>query len=167
MAMNFDSQLNQVRSILRGEVNGSARFVLLLLGALVVWLAVPWLSGMSKDTLAGVSRQQRDYSELTRMASEYRALGPRQDMQGTADAMTAFTQVSAQIALGDRVNRIVPTSDGKRLSIEVNRIHAEELTDMIRELAHRGIRVISAELRALPAGSDRLFSLTAVIGPEA
>ncbi len=167
MAMNFDSQFNQVRSILRGEVNGSIRFMFLLLCALLAWLTVPWLSGMSRNVHEGVRRQQRDYGELARIASEYTALGSRQNVQGTTDAMTAFTQVSAQIALGDRVNRIVPTPDGKKLSIEVNRIHAEELTEMIRELAHRGIQIISAELRALPAGSDRLFSLTAVIGPEA
>ena len=167
MAMNFDSQLNQIRSVLRGEVNGSGRFVLLALGALIVWLGVPWLNGLSESALANLGRQQGRYNTLSQLAVEYRALTPQSDRQGTADAMTAFTQVSAQLALGDRVSRIAPTPDGKRLSIEVNRIYAEELTDMIRELAHRGIRVVSAELRALPAGRDRLFSLTAIIGPEA
>lgn len=167
MAMNIDNQLNQIRSILRGEVNGSARFMLLALCAFVVWLLVPWLNGLSDSAFANLNRQQGRYNTLSQLAAEYRSLAPQNDGQGPADAMTAFTQVSAQIDLGDRVSRIAPTPDGKRLSIEVNRIYAEELTDMIRELAHRGIRVISAELRAIPVGGDRLFSLTAVIGSEA
>jgi hypothetical protein len=62
--------------------------------------------------------------------------------------------------------RSVPATDGKKCTIEINRLYAEELTDMVRELSARGVRVISAEIRALPAGEERLFTLTAVIGTE-
>ena len=51
--------------------------------------------------------------------------------------------------------------------MEINRLYAEELVDMVRELAARGVRVTSAEVRALPAGQERLFTLTAVIETEA
>ena len=83
------------------------------------------------------------------------------------DVVTAFTQVSAQIELGSRVSRLAPTPDGRRCSVEINRLYAEELVDMVRELAARGVRVISAEIRALPAGQERLFTLAAVIETEA
>jgi hypothetical protein len=166
--MNFDVRFNQLYSVLRGEVNGGTRFLAAALCTLVLWFVVIRLNGMAGSAEATLRLQQERYGALARMAAEYRVLpGRKAGDAGTVDTMTAFTQVSAQIALGDRVSRIVPMPDGKRLSIEVTRIYAEELTDMVRELAVRGVRVISAEIRALPVGKERLFSVNAVIGPEA
>jgi hypothetical protein len=168
MPVNFDIRFNKLHSLIRGEVNGGVRFFVTALCAAVVWISVAGLNGMAKRAESTLVQQQQRHSALARLAAEYRALAPeRREGADPADTMMAFTQVSTQIALGDRVNRIVPMPDGKRLSIEVTRIYAEELTDMIRELALRGIRVISAEISALPAGEERLFSMNAVIGPEA
>ena len=38
--MNFDALLNNVRSVLRGEVTGSVRFVAVILASLIVWVGV-------------------------------------------------------------------------------------------------------------------------------
>jgi len=67
------------------------------------------------------------------------------------------------MSLGSRVNRISP--DGRNQSIEVNRLYAEELTELVRELAARGVHFLSSEIRALPAGQERLFTVSAIIGP--
>lgn len=167
MAMNFD--VNQIRSVMRGEVNGSVRFLLLAFCAAAVWIGSYWLSGMSRSALSTQDLQQKRYNDLTVEAERYKLLsaGGSSADSGNADAMMAFTQVSAQIELGARVTRLVPSSDGRRCSVEVSRLYAEELTAMVRGLAARGMIVISAEIRALPAGDERLFSLTAVIGPSA
>lgn len=165
--MNFDIHFQHIRSILRGEIAGSKRFVVLAFCALIVWFAVPWLNGLSQSARARLTLQQRRYVTLTQLATEYKKiLVTRKDAVDSSetDVMTIFTQVSEKIALGGRVNRIVPLSDG--LSIEVNRIYAEELTDLVRALALQGVQIKSAVLEALPAGNERLFSLTAVIGSD-
>ncbi|MDR3231479.1 MAG: hypothetical protein LBT65_08560 [Synergistaceae bacterium] len=168
MAMNFDVRLNQARSVIRGEVNGGTRFIVMSLCAAIVWISVSWASGLAGSATSTHRLQQGRYGDLARLAAEYRALAPERKVReaGETDTMMAFTQVSEEIALGDRVSRIVPMPDGKRLSVEVVRIYAPELTDMIRELSVRGIRVLSAEIRALPAGEERLFSITAILAPE-
>jgi hypothetical protein len=166
--MNFDVRFNQARSVVRGEVTGGTRFIAISLCAVIVWFAVTWASGLSGSAASTLRLQQERYGALARLAAEYRALAPERKARetGETDTMMAFTQVAAEIDLGNRVSRIVPMPDGKRLSVEVVRIYSEELTDMIRELNVRGIRVISAEIRALPAGEERLFSITAVVAPE-
>ncbi|MDR1621684.1 MAG: type II secretion system protein M [Synergistaceae bacterium] len=164
--MNID--INQIRSVTRGEVNGSVGFLVTAFCAAAVWISVSWLSGMAQSASSTLALQQTRYNTLSQLAAEYKALGsdPSASREET-DVVTAFTQVSAQIALGSRVSRLAPTPDGRRCSVEINRLYAEELVNMVRELAARGVRVISAEVRALPAGQERLFTLAAVIETEA
>jgi hypothetical protein len=180
MNFDFNFNLNKIRSIVRGEVNGSARFLVAALCAAVVWSAASWLSGMTQRASSSLTQQETRYRNLSQLAEEYKGLGAAAFGSATsgsgsdglsgsdaADVMTTFTRVSAQIELGSRLSRIAPTPDGKRCSVEINRLYAEELTEMVRALAARGVRVISAEIRALPAGGERLFTVNAVIGTEA
>lgn len=162
MAMNFD--LNRLRSIARGEVNGSIPFMLTLLGAFVVWISIYWLSGSETSAAASLKLQQGRHATLAQLAADYKAMNVK-SLEGArdADALSAFSQVSSQLILGDRVNKIAPSSDGRTLSVEVSRLYAEELTDMIRSLDSRGYRFRSAVLRAVPVGKDRLFNLTAIV----
>ena len=156
---NFDVGLGAVRSVVRGEVAGSVRLVAFVLLALAVW-TVDW-------TAASASRlavQEGRYRTLVALAEEYRALAPAAGSGTEAvDVPTVFTQVSERMSLGSRVNRIAP--DGRNQSIEVNRLYAEELTELVRELSARGVHFLSSEIRALPAGQERLFTVSAIIGP--
>jgi hypothetical protein len=161
--MNFD--VNKVRSIIRGEVNGSGRLLVLLFCAASAWIGAYWLSDMARSASSALLLQQTRFQSLTGLAAEYRALGggASAPLADNPDAMTIFTQVSARLDLGTRVTRIAPTPDGARCAVEVGRLYAEEMTAMARELAARGVQVVLAEVRALPAGQERLFTLSAVL----
>ena len=165
MAMNFD--VNKIRHITRGEVNGSVRFLALILCAAGVWLGASWLSGMAQSASSSLAFSQARYAELNRLTAEYRALAPAGASAGEVDVMTAFAQVSSKIELRGRVSRISPTPDGRRCFVEINRMYAEELTEMVRELALRGVKVLSAEIFTIPAGGERLFRLNITMGTEA
>ena len=162
--MNFD--INKIRYIIRGEVNGSARFLALVLCALGVWIGFSWLSEMGRSASSSFALYQTRYAELNQLAAEYEVLAPASAPNEEVDVMTAFAQVSARIELGSRVSRISPTLDGKRCFVEVNRLYAEELVDMMHELAVRGVKVITAEIFTIPAGDERLFRLSFTIGTE-
>jgi hypothetical protein len=160
MMMDFD--FNQIRAVMRGEVNGSIRFLAAAFCAAGVWLAVNWLSGLSASASSTLALQQERYRALSSLAAEYKALAPASSAsRGDVNAIVVFNEVSSQLNLGVRVGKINPAPDGKRFSVDINRLYSEELTDIVRELSVRGIRVISAVIRALPAGSERLFTLDA------
>lgn len=160
--LNFD--LNNVRSVLRGEVAGSARLVVLIILTLGVGVALSTVLNWTGEASSALATQERRYRTLTALAAEYRAKAPlARNVQEDVDVPTVFTQVSERMGLGSRVNRISP--DGRNQSVEINRLYAEELTELERELAARGVRFISAEIRALPAGEERLFTVSAIIGP--
>ena len=161
---NFDVGLGAVRSVVRGEVAGSVRLVAFVLLALAVWVAVSWTADWTAESASSLAVQEGRYRTLVALAEEYRALAPAAGSGTEAvDVPTVFTQVSERMSLGSRVNRIAP--DGRNQSIEVNRLYAEELTELVRELAARGVHFLSSEIRALPAGQERLFTVSAIIGP--
>ena len=165
MAMNFD--VSKIRYVTRGEVNGSVRFLALILCAAGVWIGSYWFSGMARSASSSLALSQARYAELNRLVAEYQNLAPTSTYEGEIDVMTAFAQVSARIELGNRVTRISPMLGGTRCFVEISRLYAEELTDMVRELDVRGIKVITAEIFTIPVGEERLFRLSFTIGTEA
>lgn len=166
--------MNGIKSILNGEAAGSLKFLVSFLLALTVWTALIILSGRIAQTEANLNSRQRRLHTLLMLGDEFRTLSPAThasgqsgqsgQSDGATDVASVFAQVSERMRLGNRVNRISP--DGRNQSVEINRLYAEEFIDLQRRLSSRGVRFIAAELRALPAGSERLFTVTAIIGPE-
>lgn len=165
MAVNFDVLLNNAKSILRGEASGSVRFIAAGLSALIVWFGVLTVSDWTKQSTNTLASQQGRWHTLLMLGDEYKALAPNVS-SGTnrnVDVAAVFAQVSERMELGNRVNRVTP--DGRNQTVEINRLYVEELAELQRQLASRGVRFIAAELRALPSGSERLMTVSAIIGP--
>ncbi len=166
MAINFDSILNNARSIIRGEAPGAVKFLAAALMMLTVWVGVSFVHGRMEQSKIKLTTQEGRWRTLLLLADEYKALGPdqrRNPSSGNVDVPAVFAQVSERMQLGSRVNRITP--DGRNQSVEINRLYAEELAELQKQLASRGVRFIAAELRALPAGNERLMTISAIIGP--
>ncbi len=165
MAVNFDSIINNTRSILRGEAVGSVRFIAAVLAALVVWFGVLTVSDWTKQSMNTLASQQGRWRTLLILGDEYKTLAPNAaaNTSTNVDVAAVFAQVSERMELGSRVNRVAP--DGRNQTVEINRLYADELAELQRQLASRGVRFIAAELRALPAGQERLMTVSAIIGP--
>lgn len=165
MALNFDAVLNNIRTVLRGEISGSVRLVAIGLLMLIAWAGVLVVGDWTTQSSNTLNLQQGRWRTLLILADEYKSLAPEQSRRTNAnvDVPTVFAQVSERMALGSRVNRISP--DGRNQAVEINRLYAEELAELQRQLASRGVRFIAVELRALPSGQERLMTVTAIIGP--
>ncbi|MBQ7169747.1 MAG: type II secretion system protein M [Synergistaceae bacterium] len=156
--------MDSIRSILRGETAGSVRFVAAFLAMLIVWVLVWTVYGWNVQARSALTSQQGRLGTLLLLADEYKTLSPSASSQPqNVDVAAVFAQVSENMQLGSRVNRITP--DGRNQSVEINRLYAEELAELQKQLASRGVKFIAAELRALPSGRERLLTVSAVIGP--
>ena len=162
---NFDSALNSARSVLRGEAPGSIKFLVAALLALAVWTGVMMVKGWTEQDAMTLALQQGRFKTLLSLGSEYKSLAPSQNSNANrnVDVASVFAQVSERMQLGSRVNRISP--DGRNQAVEINRLYADELTELQKQLASQGVRIIAVELRALPAGAERLMTVSAIIGP--
>lgn len=157
--------MDSIRSVLRGEAAGSVKFVASVLIMLILAVAVMTVSDWTSQARTSLSSQQGRLRTLLLLGDEYKSLAPsgQSPRNENVDVAAVFAQVSENMELGSRVNRITP--DGRNQSVEINRLYAEELTELQRQLVSRGVRFIAAELRALPAGRERLFTVSAIIGP--
>lgn len=165
MAVNFDSVVSNARSVLRGEASGSVKFLAAFLGMLIVWTGVYIVHDWTAQSMNTLTSQQGRYRTLLILGNEYKSLSPerRANQNRNVDVAAVFAQVSERMELGSRVNRITP--DGRNQAVEINRLYAEELAELQNQLANRGVKFIAVELRALPAGNERLFTVSAIIGP--
>jgi|GEM_PF-6478443 len=167
MAISIDGIISSSRTILRGEVAGSVRLVAGVLIFLVMLAGIWTVNGWNVQQRTSLKSQQNRFNTLLMLADEYKALNPSSSSSSrpkNVDVAAVFAQVSENMSLGSRVNRITP--DGRNQSVEINRLYAEELADMQRQLMSRGVKFIAAEIRALPAGKERLFTISAIIGPS-
>ena len=165
---NFDAALSNARSILRGEAEGAVPFLSLALLTLGVWVAVSWVGGWTDAASATLTSQENRYRTLSMLAAEYRAMAPQAGAVTTdVDVQAAFAQVSERMELGARAGRMTSDPGGRTCNVDIQRLYAEELTELGRQLAARGVRFLAAEVRALPAGEERLLTVSAVIGPMA
>ena len=157
--------MDSIRSVLRGEAAGSVKFVAVSLIMLIIWAGVWTVSDWNAQAQTAMTSQQGRWRTLLLLGDEYKSIAPSSTaMQNqNVDVAAVFAQVSENMELGSRVNRITP--DGRNQSVEINRLYAEELTELQRQLVSRGVRFIAAELRALPSGRERLFTVSAIIGP--
>ena len=157
--------MDSIRSVLRGEAAGSVKFVAVSLIMLIIWAGVWTVSDWNAQAQTALTSQQGRWRTLLLLGDEYKSIAPSSTaMQNqNVDVAAVFAQVSENMELGSRVNRITP--DGRNQSVEINRLYAEELTELQRQLVSRGVRFIAAELRALPSGRERLFTVSAIIGP--
>ena len=169
-ALNFDTAMNNARSIIRGEAVGSPRFLVITILALCCWVGVSFLNSQANSASMTLGTQENRYRTLLGLAAEYAELAPlknnnknNNNRNNNVDVPAVFAHVSEELQLGTRVNRIAP--DGRNQSVEINRLYADELAELERRLAAEGVYFKSAELRALPAGYERLFTISAIIGP--
>ena len=134
---------------------------------LSVWVGVYLVHGRMIQSKTQLNTQQVRWRTLLMLANEYKAIAPEQrnnpNKNTNVDVPAVFAQVSEKMQLGSRVNRITP--DGENQSVEINRLYAEEFAELQKQLASQGVRFITVELRALPAGKERLMTISAIIGP--
>ena len=164
--MNFENILNQIRTVLRGEVSGSIRFVAVILMTLIIWTGVYVVSGWKNLASMNLTNQQNRWRTLFNLGNEYKNLdrsGRSNINNANVDVAAVFAQVTERLGLDNRVNRVTP--DGRNQSIEINKLYGEELADLEHQLSSRGIIFNAAELRALPSGRERLLTVNAIIGP--
>ena len=165
MALNIEQTLNNAGTVLRGEVSGSVKFLIIGIIALSVFVGISLSNGMIAQSETNLKAQQGRRHTLLNLAGEYKNMSSAggKNTNRNVDVPTVFAQVSERMQLGSRVNRITP--DGRNQSVEINRLYAEEFAELERQLSQRGVRFIAAELRALPAGQERLMTISAIIGP--
>ncbi len=164
MSVSLENSVSSIRSIFSGSISGATKLLAAFIIALSLWSGVFIVASLTRQASRTFSTQQSRFHTMLALAEQFSAIAPQRGTERTnIDVPSVFASVSERLSLAERVNRIAP--DGPNQAVEIARLYADELAQLYQLLASRGVVILAAELRALPAGSERLFTLNAIIGP--
>jgi len=159
--------MRMIHSIINGEVPGARKTLIFLFAAIIMWI-IGLIYSSNVARMEQVYRfQQGRLITLNELAVQYRQLlGERSERIRTAaaDLIPVFSQIVEEAGLRDRLQQISPGTRG--ISVQMERLYAEDLVKLLNGLNKYGIRIIQSELRALPFQDKRLFSFSVTLEVE-
>ena len=159
--------MRMVRSFINGEIPGARKTIFFIFISIFLWIAWAYYSSNASRIEQSYKLQQGRLVTLNELAVQYKQLlGERSAGEKTAaeDLIPVFSQIVEEAGMRDRLLQISPVSRG--ISVQMDRLYAEDLVALLNGLNKYGIRVLSSQLRALPFQDKRLFSFYAVLGVE-
>ena len=110
--------------------------------------------------------QKRRFETLLRLSQDYIAIGGgTQTKTASEDPITAISKAMDTIGLKENLVQLSQTTKGA--SVQFDRVYAEQFATFIQEIRKKGLKIVSAELKAFSVGKERLFSVSLIIGGEA
>jgi hypothetical protein len=159
--------ITMVRSIIKGEIPGARKTLFFIFAALSLWIAGLYFSSNIARMEQTYKIQQGRLVILNELAVQYnQLLQYRSDNIKTeaVDLIPVFSQIVEEAGMRDRFIQIATVS--RRVTVQMERLYAEDLVTILNGLSKHGIRVYTAELRALPFQDKRLFRFEATLEVE-
>lgn len=159
--------MSMIRSVIKGEIPGARKTMSFMIAAVILWVAGLYYSSSTKTMEQSYRIQQGRLVILNELAEQYKQLLKNSnDRTKTAkeDLITVFSQIAEEAGMRDRLIQISSISRG--ISIQMERLYAEDLVTILNGLTRHGIRVYASDLRAMPYLDKRLFSFSATLEVE-
>ena len=130
------------------------------------WGCYFFFSEGGKSDANAVTLQKRRFETLLRLSQDYIAIGGgTQTKTASEDPITAISKAMDTIGLKENLVQLSQTTKGA--SVQFDRVYAEQFATFIQEIRKKGLKIVSAELKAFSVGKERLFSVSLIVGGEA
>jgi len=159
--------MSMIRSIIKGEIPGARKTMSFVIVAVILWITGLYYSSSTTRMEQTYKSQQGKLVTLNELAVQYKQLLTNSsDNMKTArdDLIPVFSQIVEDAGMRDRLIQISSVSRG--ISVQMERLYAEDLVTIINGLTKFGIRVNNSDLRAMPYQDKRLFVFNAVLEVE-
>ena len=141
------------------EMPESKRLLRLTVTAVLLWglgfviLFCVWIAD------GNMERALRDKGTIIDRAVRYRAF-PASDGAKTVegDAISLVSDIVETLNMRDRVQQLQSNASGVLLQLE--RIYGAEMKELLSTMESRGLKIKTAEIKALPVGENHLLGAT-------
>jgi hypothetical protein len=137
----------------------SRRLFSLMALAVAVWAAAAVLMFRIADVNMSLKERLDSGDRIINAASVYRSYpkkGLDQARPAEKDPMSVITGVVQMLGMGERMSI---HSDPSGISVQLDRLYGNELREFLNTMESRGLKVRTAEIKALPSGGERLLSV--------
>jgi hypothetical protein len=159
--------MRMIHSVINGEIPGARKTLIFIFAAVLIWIIGMIYSSNAARTEQLYRFQQGRLVTLNELAAQYRQLlgdSSGRIVTAAGDLIPVFSQIVEEAGLSDRLQQISPVTRG--ISVQMDRLYAEDLVTLLNGLNKHGIRIITSELRALPFQDKRLFSFFVTLEVE-
>ncbi|MCL2767385.1 MAG: hypothetical protein FWE49_01445 [Synergistaceae bacterium] len=159
--------MRMIYSLIKGEIPGARKTLLFVLAAIILGCAGMYYTSSATRIEQSYKLQHGRLVTLNELAVQYRQLVRERgaDIKTAAeDLIPVFSHIVEEAGMRDRLLQISTVSRG--ISVQMDRLYAEDLVTILNGLSMYGIRVFSSELRAMPYQDKRLFIFQAVLEAE-
>ena len=148
------------------DTPGLKRLFAVLSVCIASWGCYFYLSEGGVRDANAVVVQKRRFETLLRLSQDYIAIGGGTETKtASEDPITGISKAMDAIGLKDNLVQLSQTTKGA--SVQFDRVYAEQFATFIQEIRKKGLKIVSAELKAFSVGKERLFSVSLIIGGEA
>jgi hypothetical protein len=134
--------------------------------AAVVWVVffvlASWVSARNSESFSNAA----DGARILDYAMRYRVLpriGPDIPLL-REDPLGALSQIVDALGLRDRMQQLQSNQSG--VTIQLERLYGEEMSDFLNAAEGRGLDIKTAEIRVLPEGNGRVLNAVFVLEPS-
>ncbi|MDR3353661.1 MAG: hypothetical protein LBO21_01330 [Synergistaceae bacterium] len=142
------------------EMPDSRRLLGLVVLTVAVWAAAAALMFRIAGVNASLNESLESGDRIINAASVYRSYpqkGPDQSRPAEKDPMSVITGIVQAMGIGERMSI---HSNPSGISVQLDRLYGSELREFLNIMESRGLKVRTAEIRALPRGEERLLSIS-------
>jgi len=148
------------------DTPGVKRLLAVAFLCVAAWGCYFFLSESGRSDANAVTLQKRRFETLLRLSQDYIAIGGgTQTKTASEDPITAISKAMDTIGLKENLVQLSQTTKGA--SVQFDRVYAEQFATFIQEIRKKGLKIVSAELKAFSVGKERLFSVSLIFGGEA
>ncbi|MDL2263301.1 hypothetical protein LJC31_01470 [Synergistaceae bacterium OttesenSCG-928-I11] len=147
------------------EMPETRKLTLIYLLAVLLWIALLFLLFRIYDTSHSLRTSLNTGDQIVNNAILYQASSskgssiPTQAIRG--EPLSVLSEIVNTLGLRDRMVQLQSNVSG--ISLQLERVYGEELKDFLLTLDSRGLKIKTAELKALPVDNERLLAVTLLL----
>jgi hypothetical protein len=148
------------------EMPDARRLFRLTALAAAVWIAAALLLLRVADINVRLNESLKSQDGIINAASVYRSFPKGDAARQSAsdeDPISVITGVVETLGIGERLQI---RSDSSGISLQFDRLYGSELREFLSTMESRGMRVRTAEIKALPSGEQRLLGVAMQMGRD-
>lgn len=146
------------------ELPESRKLMMTYAVAAVIWIAFIFFALKLSDSEQLVRANLNSGDQIINSAMVYRSSGgaKRTETQAAAgEPLNVVSEIVNTLGLRERMMQLQSNSTG--ITMQFEKLYGDELRDFLMTLDSRGIKIKTAELRALPSANERLISITLLL----
>jgi|GEM_PF-1389250 len=163
--MKMFSDPGRFRSFFSG-VPGVKKTLFYFIAVIVIWTAFFAIWGRTGDLEARLDLKENRFDQLLALVEDYR-LASGETKEGSINTgsgkepVQIISDLLGQLEIRDKLVQLSMTGNG--INLQLKDLYVEDLANLVENLEKNGLKIDSAEIKALSASGGRVLDMSLIV----